>query len=151
MKLTKLQHNKIEEIIKDEMRSLKEGWNTADRLHNKSKRNQKNLFEDTKLETDLSPASVEGALEQSTLDSGQTCLAEFDQEVLNHLLSILLSHGLVDSGTTSVVLSDKLEDYDGDTLVEMQQEAAADIARALTKYATEVAQMVTMMYSGGAE
>lgn len=149
MKLTKLQQNKIEEMIKEEMQNLKQGWSFADKMHNKSKRNQKNLFEASALESDLSASSVENALQQSTLDSGQACLAEFDQEVLNHVLSVLKSHGLVDSGQTASTLSDSLEDFDGDQLVELQQQAAADISAVLTKYASEVAQMATMMYSGG--
>jgi hypothetical protein len=149
MKLTKLQQVKIEEMIKQEMTNLKEGWNHAGKLHNKSKRNQKNLFEASALESDLSQSSVESALEQSTLDSGQACLAEFDHEVLNHILSVLKSHGLVDSAETASTLSDSLEDYDGNQLVDLQQQAAADIAAILSKYASEVAHMATMMYSGG--
>ena len=151
MKLTKLQQIKIEEMIKEEMQNLKEGWSQAGRLQNKSKRNQKNLFEASALESDLSEGSVESALGQITLDSGQACLVEFDQEVLNHVLSVLKSHGLVDSGTTASVLGNLIEDYDADSLIQIQQEVASDIAAALSKYAKEVAHMATMMYSGGDE
>lgn len=151
MKLTKLQHNKIEEMIKEEMQNLKEGWKLSDKLHYKSKRNQKNLFEASELESDLSASSVTTALEQSTLDSGQACVVEFEQELLNHILSVLKSHGLVDSSATASTISNDLEDYDADELIMQQQEAATDISNALVKYATAVALIAIHKYSGSVE
>jgi len=151
MKLTKLQQIKIEEMIMEEMTNLKEGWGHAGKLHNKSKRNQKKLFEATALETDLSESTVEAALEQVTLDSGNACVVEFDQELLNHILSVLVSHGLVESGATATTLKSNIDDYDQQSLMEAQQQARTDIATALSRYASEVAHIATLMYSGGDE
>ena len=69
MKLTKLQQQKIENIIKQEMHSLKEGWRNADTLTRNSRINEKNLFEvSSPLENDLSETSLSHALEQVISD-----------------------------------------------------------------------------------
>ena len=149
MKLKQLQQDRIEEIIREEMNNMKEGWVLADTLKKTSSLNERNLFEEgSPLEQDLSPGSVSSALEQSAMDSAQTCLMEFHQELLNHLASVLQSHGLLPSGASGASVDDMLADFDESTMVDAQMECASTITSALQKYIEEMAVLAAGVYSG---
>jgi len=152
MKLTKLQQERIEDIIAQEMRSLKEGWVAADDLSRSSKRREKNLFEgESDLERDLSPANVVGALEQMATDEANSCLVTFDNELLKHISSVLASHGLVARGSSSEDVFEMLAEYDDGAMTDAQMECASDITHALTKYIEAMMPLVLGAVGPGQE
>jgi hypothetical protein len=149
MKLKQLQQDRIEKIIREEMKNMKEGWVRADELKKSSSLNERNLFEEgSPLEQDLSPDALVSSLEQSAMDSAQACLVGLDQELLNHLASVLQSHGLLPSGAGAAAVSDMLEDFDETTMVDAQMECASTITNALQKYIEEMAVLAAGVYSG---
>ena len=149
MKLTKLQQERIEEIIKQEMRSLKEGWRSADQSSLSSHLTERNIFEAaTPLEQDLSENSIYSAMEQVALDEGQATLIAFEQELFKHISSILQSHGLLASGGGYNSVAQIIEEHGETELVDAQMECAHDIATALDNYSKVVAQLVAGAFSG---
>lgn len=149
MKLKQLQQERIEQIIREEMRNLKEGWVIADKLKHSSSRHENNLFEaSTPLEQDLSGQVISSALEQTAADAASACIVNFDNEVLMHISSILKSHGLLASGDDAGSVHEMLADYDEDSMILAQQECASDIIAALQKYVNEISVMVAGVYAG---
>lgn len=149
MKLKQLQQERIEQIIREEMRDLKEGWEAAGKLNRASSLNERNLFEgETPLEQDMSAGSLSSALEQTSMDSAQACIVDFDNELLKHIASVLKSHGLLAAGDDAGSVYEMLADFDEDAMVLAQQECASDIVAALEKYVTEMAILAAGVYSG---
>lgn len=149
MKLKQLQQERIEQIIMDEMRNLKEGWDVADKLKRSSSRRERNLFEaSTPLEQDLSGDVVFSSLEQTASDAATSCVVDFDNEVLKHVASVLKSHGLLAAGEDAGSVYEMLADFDEDSMMLAQQECVSDIVNALQKYANEISVMVAGVYSG---
>ena len=149
MKLKQLQQERIEQIIREEIRGLKEGWEAAGKLNRASSLNEKNIFEgETPLEQDISAGSLSSALDQTMMGSAQACIEGFDNELLMHIASILKSHGLLAAGEDSGSVYDMLADYDEDSMVLAQQECTRDIVAALEKYISEMAILAAGVYSG---
>lgn len=149
MKLKQLQQERIEQIIMDEMRNLKEGWDVADKLKRSSSRRERSLFEaSTPLEQDLSGDVVFSSLEQTASDAATSCVVDFDNEVLKHVASVLKSHGLLAAGEDAGSVYEMLADFDEDSMMLAQQECVSDIVNALQKYANEISVMVAGVYSG---
>lgn len=148
MRFTKLQQEKIEQIIQAEMHSLNEGWAQAEKSKRSSLLFERNLFEAAPIEQDLSGDKVVSALENVTMDDAQSCMISFDNEVLKHIASILSSHGLLESGADAGNVYEMLADFDGDSMTLAQQECVADIKLALEKYASEISKLAAGMYVG---
>lgn len=152
MKLTKLQQERIEDIIAQEMRSLKEGWVAAGDLSISSRLKEKRLFEaDSPLERDLSGDAMFGALEQAASDEANSCLVAFDDELLKHVAAILKSHGMVDSGTDAGGVYELLADHDEGAMTDAQMECSSDIVNALVKYVATMAQIAIEAVGPGQE
>ena len=149
MKITRIQQQRIEDIIKEEMQALKEGWvHAADSAHS-SRLNERKLFEaSTPLEQDLSENSIYSAMEQVALDEGQSALISFEQELFNHISSILQSRGLLAAGGGSGAVAQIVEEHSETELIDAQMECAHDIAAALDNYSKVVAQLVLGSFSG---
>lgn len=149
MKLKQLQQDRIEEIIREEMNNMKEGWALAEEFKKSSSLNERNLFEQgSPVEQDLSPDALVSSLEQSAMESAQGCVAELNRELLNHLASVLQSHGLLPSGARGDSVDDMLADFDEATMVDAQMECASTITSALQKYIEEMAVLAAGVYSG---
>ena len=149
MKLKQLQQERIEQIIREEIRGLKEGWEAADKLNRVSSLNERNLFEaSTPLEQDLSADLLSSALQQTSMDAAQACLVDFDNELLKHVASVLKSHGLLAAGDDAGSVYEMLADFDEDAMVLAQQECTSDIVSALEKYVSEMAILAAGVYSG---
>lgn len=149
MKLKQLQQQRIEEIIKEEMRNLKDGWSVADQYKRSSSRREKDLFEAaTPLEQDLSGQNIASALEQTAADTANECIVKFDDEVLKHIASVLKGHGLLSAGEDAGSVYEMLADFDEDSMTLAQQECSTDIVAALEKYISEISAMVAGVYSG---
>ena len=149
MKLKQLQQERIEQIIREEMRNLKEGWVKADSSKRNSVLSERNLFEDsTPLEQDLSGGSVFSALEQTASDMASSCMVGFDDELLKHVASILKSHGLLSAGDDAGSVFEMLADFDEDSMTLAQQECVSDIVSALEKYVSEITVMASGVFSG---
>ena len=149
MKLKKLQQDRIEQIIQEELASLNEGWAAANAFKRSSVQNERQLFEGaTELEQDLSEASISSALEQVSYDSALSCVVEFDNEVLKHVATVLKGHGLMSAGEDADAVYDRLADFDEGAMTDAQMECASDITLALDKYAAFIAQLVANSYSG---
>ena len=149
MKLKQLQQERIEQIIKEEMKNLKEGWVAADELSKSSRLNDTRLFEgDSPLEQDLSGDSLFSALEQTASDVGSECIVKFDNEVLNHVASVLKAHGLLARGDDAGSVYEMLADFDEDSITLAQQECVSDIVTALEKYVSQLSILAAGVYSG---
>jgi hypothetical protein len=149
MKLKQFQQERIEEIIREEMKSLKESLVSADYSRRNSMLSEKNLFEvGAPVEQDLSADSLSSALDQTMMESAQTCVQNFDNELLMHIASILKSYGLLASGDNADSVYNMLSDYDEDSMTLAQQECATDIVIAFEKYVSEMAILAAGVYSG---
>jgi len=149
MKLKQLQQERIEQIIREEMRNLKEGWVAADSLKRNSILSERNLFEDSSpLEQDLSGDAAFSALEQTASDMASSCMVGFDDEVLKHVASILKSHGLLSAGDDAGTVYEMLAGFDEDSMTLAQQECVSDIVTALQKYVNEISVMAAGVFSG---
>ena len=149
MKITKVQQQRIEDIIREEMKSLKEGWRSADASTRSSRLNERKLFEaDSQLEQDLSKDAVFSAMEQVGMDEGQSCLIAYEQELLKHLTSVLQSHGLLASGGGSARLAEILEENGEAEMIDAQMECVSDISQALDNYSKVVVQLILGSFSG---
>lgn len=149
MKLKQLQQERIEQIIREEMKNLKEGWVAADELSKSSRLNDTRLFEgDSSLEQDLSSDVVFSALEQTAVDTGNECIVKFDNEVLKHIASILKAHGLLAAGDDAGSVYEMLADFDEDSMMQAQQECVSDIATALENYVSQLSILAAGVYSG---
>lgn len=149
MKLKQLQQERIEQIIKEEMKNLKEGWAVADELSKSSRLNDTRLFEgDSPLEQDLSGDSLFSALESTASDIARECSVKFENEMLNHIASVLKAHGLLAAGAAADSIYDMLADFDEDSMTLAQQECTSDIVTALEKYVSELSVLAAGVYSG---
>ena len=147
MKFTKLQQEKIEEIIKKEMLTLKEGWQFADRSRRSSIFLEKELMkETTELEQDLSEDSIFSAMEQTAMDVSGECLTNFENELLAHVASVLHNHGLLASVENGDDVYERLVNVDESALQDAQMECASDISLVLDKYATVFAELIKNSY-----
>ena len=136
MKLKKLQQERIEQIIREEIASLNEGWNQVETYKRSSKLNERNLFEaGAPIEQDLTPDKVIGAVESVSSELSSDCLAKFDDELLSHIASILQSHGLIGTGGSDSVYQ-ILVDFPGgeNEMIDAQMECKTDIMLALDNY-----------------
>lgn len=147
MKFTQRQQQAIEKIISQEMQSLKEGWSHAESSKKSSLLAERNLFEAAPIEQDLSEDSVFSALEQVSMDEAQSCMIAFDNEVLNHIATVLRGHGLLASGAAAGDVYEMLADFAETNIVDAQMECTTDIKLALEKYAAEVAKIAADMYA----
>lgn len=149
MKLKQLQQERIEQIIREEMRNLKEGWVAADSSKRNSILSERNLFEGgSPLEQDLSVDATFSALEQTASDVASSCMINFDDEVLKHIASVLKSHGLLASGDDAGSVYEMLADFDEDSMGLAQQECVSDIVAAFEKYANQISAMAAGVFSG---
>jgi hypothetical protein len=132
MKLKQLQQERIEQIIREEMRNLKEGWIAADQLKASSSYNERNLFEvGSPIEQDLSADSLSSALQQTSVDAADACLVKFDNELFKQIAAVLKSHGLLAAGEDADSVYEMFADFDEDSMVLAQNECVTDIVTAL--------------------
>jgi len=143
MKFTKRQQERIEHIIQEEMKTMKEGWTLADAFKRSSLLTERNLFEAAPLEQDLSENSIFNAMEQVSMDEAQSCLMSFDNELLAHVASILKSHGILDSSADAGTVYEMLANHAEAPMIDAQMECASDISMALEKYAKEIAALAS--------
>jgi len=139
MKLKQIQQERIEQIIKEEMRNLKEGWVSAELSKRNSMFNERNLFEDSSpLQQDLSGDVTFSALEQTASDMASSCMVGFDDEVLKHISSVAKSHGLLSAGDDAGSVYEMIADFDEDSMILAQQECVSDIVAAFEKYTNQI-------------
>ena len=139
MKLTEMQQEAIQQLIKQEMKSLKEGWVQSDASKRRSIIIERNLFEDSPpLQQDLSGDVVFSALEQTASDMASSCMVGFDDEVLKHIASVAKSHGLLSAGDDAGSVYEMIADFDEDSMQLAQQECVSDIVTTLEKYVNQI-------------
>lgn len=142
MKLTKMQQEAIQQLIKQEMKSLKEGWVQSDASKRRSTIIEKRLFED----------SASGDLRGTAEDLEDACVAgagdamhAFNKEIYQHIVSVLKSHGAVSSRFSAEELMEELSS-DSDSLQDAEMEVTSAISGALAAYADSIATLVINAY-----
>ena len=143
MKLTKENQREIENIIKKEMLTMKEGWVRSDTSKRRSTIIEKRLFEDS-ASGDLHDAAE--ALTDACVDAAGTAMHSFDVELYDHIVSVLTSHGMVSSRFSAEELIEELSDYDTGSLQEAQMQLTDALAGALGVYADSIATLVINAY-----
>ncbi len=149
MKLKQLQLKRIEQIIQEKMQVLEEGCVSIDKFRKSSRLDEKMLFEDgSPLERDLSASSLLDSLDGAAGAAAESCCVEFNNELFEHIASVVRSHGLVSASTGPDDVRSVLSDHNESLLFDALAKCTADIQDSLEKYATEISTLVSNTFIG---
>ena len=154
----KITSSQLKQIIKEEILMMKEGLSHSGSLKKRSKINEKRLFEKSAAGDIRNTAeALKDACVAFASDSmNPAAMNSFNEELYNHIVSVLLSHGLVSSRFTAEELIEELSRYDSASLKAVKAQLLYDISdpepdldtltAAIAAYADSVATLVINAY-----
>ena len=139
MTLGRRQLQSIDEILREGREEIDSAYNARKSMQSKSRLTEALMFEEANL--DNFENEVTSEVEQDALSMAQDFLADLDTVMFKKLAGALQRYSGEKLSPTT--LRNDVEDFDGDGLVEVQQELVADITAAVSTYVNQVALMVS--------
>ena len=151
----KITSSQLKQIIKEEILMMKEGLSRSGSLKRRSKINEKRLFENSAAGDirNTAEALTDACVAFASDSMNPAAMNSFNEELYNHITSVLSSYGVVSSFFTAKELMKELSRYDSVSLKDAKDELASACSgefdtdySAIATYADSVATLVINAY-----